>query len=333
MKLESAVLVRSARWLAVWLTLAGAVPAAGGVAPSVEPPLACRPVEVPGLQVALAQLRRRDVPARPGSPVATSVAAREDFDRVAAAVLGLDRAADAPLLETVFDALRRGHALPVGCGRHILARDRAAGRLLAAGYSALEVADVLTGVLGQADVDRAYAMRMAGASAADAAAHLEAAAAARARQRAERAEAEAMKRRATGEPPAMRALSPALREAVGRLAQAHGLDANLVRAVIAAESGGESAAVSGAGAIGLMQLMPATARMLGVDPWDPFDNLRGGITYLSQLVREFGTVRDALIAYNAGPSHAERVQRGDAVLYGETRRYLDAIDRAYPLDR
>jgi soluble lytic murein transglycosylase-like protein len=80
-----------------------------------------------------------------------------------------------------------------------------------------------------------------------------------------------------------------------------------------------------------MQLMPATAAALRVDPWDPLDNLRGGIAYLAALLRRYGTPMLALVAYNAGPQHAERVRAGRAVPYRETRRYLDAIHAEYPL--
>ena len=71
--------------------------------------------------------------------------------------------------------------------------------------------------------------------------------------------------------------------------------------------------------------------MLGVNPYDPLENLRGGISYLAGLLQNFGNVRDALIAYNAGPQHAERVRRGLATPYGETQRYLDPIAHTYPL--
>jgi soluble lytic murein transglycosylase-like protein len=86
------------------------------------------------------------------------------------------------------------------------------------------------------------------------------------------------------------------------------------------------------GAIGLMQLMPGTAAMLGVNPRDPLDNLRGGIAYLSGLLRTYNDVRLALIAYNAGPDHANRVIRGEVTIFPETRRYLDDIGAIYSLD-
>ena len=116
-----------------------------------------------------------------------------------------------------------------------------------------------------------------------------------------------------------------MRDTIHRYATFYGVDPSLVHAMVDAESRGDQQAVSARGARGLMQLMPGTARMLGVNPHDPLDNLRGGIQYLAGLVRQFGDVSSALIAYNAGPTHAERVRRGEAVLYGETRRYLERI--------
>ena len=123
-----------------------------------------------------------------------------------------------------------------------------------------------------------------------------------------------------------------LEEDLATFAAEHRVPADLVRAVVAAESAGNPRAVSSAGAIGLMQLMPGTAASLGVDPWQPRENLRGGITYLGSLLRAFdGNTRLALIAYNAGPQHAREVRAGRAVAYRETRQYLAAIGARYPL--
>jgi soluble lytic murein transglycosylase-like protein len=60
--------------------------------------------------------------------------------------------------------------------------------------------------------------------------------------------------------------------------------------------------------------------------------VRGGIALLADLLQTYGNVRDALIAYNAGPTHADQVRRGERGLFDETRRYLEAIGRTYPLD-
>jgi soluble lytic murein transglycosylase-like protein len=89
--------------------------------------------------------------------------------------------------------------------------------------------------------------------------------------------------------------------AVEYAAKSTGLDADLIRAVIQVESSFRTDAVSGCGAQGLMQLMPGTAREMGVeDPFDALDNVMGGAGYLKKLLNRFGDVRLALAAYNTG---------------------------------
>jgi soluble lytic murein transglycosylase-like protein len=114
--------------------------------------------------------------------------------------------------------------------------------------------------------------------------------------------------------------------AVRAVAARHGLAPELLDAVAQQESGYRASAVSPAGAVGVMQLMPTTARALGVDPRNPVESLDGGAAYLkAQLVRFGGRIDLALAAYNAGP---EAVQRHAGVPpYRETRAYVAATLR------
>lgn len=109
-------------------------------------------------------------------------------------------------------------------------------------------------------------------------------------------------------------------------ARQYQLDPSLIRAVIHAESGFNPKARSRAGAQGLMQLMPATAKELGTtDVWLPQQNIQAGSAYLARLLQQFnGDRRLALAAYNAGPG---AVSRYDGVPpFAETRAYLERVD-------
>jgi soluble lytic murein transglycosylase-like protein len=101
----------------------------------------------------------------------------------------------------------------------------------------------------------------------------------------------------------------------------------VVRAVISTESAFVPCAVSEKGAVGLMQLMPDTAKAMGVaDPMDPGDNLRGGIRYLGQLLERYGgDLSMALGAYNAGPGKVDKY--GGVPPIPETQKYVQDILR------
>jgi hypothetical protein len=106
-------------------------------------------------------------------------------------------------------------------------------------------------------------------------------------------------------------------------ARRHNVPEDLFLRLVRTESGFRPTAKSHKGAIGLAQLMPQTARSLGVNPHDPGQNLEGGARYLSQQYRRFGDWRLALAAYNAGPEAVERY-RGIPP-YAETQNYVKAI--------
>ena len=106
-------------------------------------------------------------------------------------------------------------------------------------------------------------------------------------------------------------------------ARRHNVPEDLFLRLVRTESGFRPTAKSNKGAIGLAQLMPYTARHLGVNPHDPKQNLEGGARYLSQQYRRFGDWRLALAAYNAGPEAVEKF-RG-VPPYAETQQYVRAI--------
>ncbi|AMD93195.1 hypothetical protein AXF15_08835 [Desulfomicrobium orale DSM 12838] len=111
---------------------------------------------------------------------------------------------------------------------------------------------------------------------------------------------------------------------VSRLCEKYGVEKSLVMAVIDVESGFNAAAVSSAGAQGLMQIMPATGKDLNLsDPFDPMENIDAGIRYLKYLLDTFPDKRLAVAAYNAGPNAVKKY--GDIPPYAETQGYVQKV--------
>jgi soluble lytic murein transglycosylase-like protein len=106
-------------------------------------------------------------------------------------------------------------------------------------------------------------------------------------------------------------------------ARQHGVPEDLFLRLVQQESGWNTGAVSSKGALGLAQLMPGTAELLGVDPYDPEQNLEGGARYLRMQYNTFGTWPLALAAYNAGPGAVE--DHGGIPPFDETQNYVQVI--------
>jgi len=117
------------------------------------------------------------------------------------------------------------------------------------------------------------------------------------------------------------------KELVRQAAARHGLPEAFLLSVAAAESGYRQEAVSPKGAVGIMQLMPATARELQADPRDPIQNVDAGARYLRSLLLKYlddpYQVRKALAAYNAGPGAVDRY--GGVPPYTETLRFIERV--------
>ena len=119
-----------------------------------------------------------------------------------------------------------------------------------------------------------------------------------------------------------------LDSAIDEISARYGVDEKLVRSVISVESAWRPDALSPKGAIGLMQLMPGTARMLAVDPKDPVQNIEGGVKYLAQLSEKYsGDLEKTLAAYNAGPGRVDRY--GGIPPFKETEAYVKKVLKLY----
>jgi hypothetical protein len=119
-----------------------------------------------------------------------------------------------------------------------------------------------------------------------------------------------------------------LRLLIDRYARFFGLAPQLVQAVVQAESGYNVRALSSKGAMGLMQLMPGTAALLGVsNAWDPQQNVRGGSAYLAQQLERFGSVRLAVAAYHAGPNAVAKYK--GVPPYPDTQEYVERVLSLY----
>ena len=124
---------------------------------------------------------------------------------------------------------------------------------------------------------------------------------------------------------------PSAEELINAAANRNGLPAEFVRSVVAVESGFRADAVSSKGAIGLMQLMPSTAREYGANPNDPEQNVEAGTQYLRDLLWKYRNdphqVSRALAAYNAGPGAVDRYH--GIPPYRETLAYVERVLRKY----
>jgi len=119
-----------------------------------------------------------------------------------------------------------------------------------------------------------------------------------------------------------------IQQLVEKSAKAHNVDPLLVQSVIQVESNYNHFAVSSKGAEGLMQLMPGTARMLGVsNSFDPAENIEAGVKYLRYLQNVYQDDRLALAAYNAGPKAVDRYK--GAPPYAETQDYVNQVGQRY----
>jgi hypothetical protein len=207
-------------------------------------------------------------------------------------------------------------------------KDTYAYKMSLLGYSAKEIADVISGRITVRALDTATKMRQLGYSEKEVSNYLDGV---YRKNLANQKEAPGSEKKSSGLASKTIVGPPHLDELAVRFSEKHGLAPQIIRAIIKAESNWIPEAVSKKGAIGLMQLMPGTALLLKVDPYDPEQNVEGGVRYFSFLFDTFKNLDLALIAYNAGPGYAERYSQGKVSLYGETRQYVRLVKMYFAL--
>lgn len=265
---------------------------------------------------------------------AQSLSYWQQFQVVAARVLGGDNEWSLPSYSLAYDAFSDDAKITVTVSPGFKERDSFVSRMDMLGYTPQEITDVISGRLTLHALQQSGRMHALGYSEERVSAYLDQqyTSVLRYGDHDRRPQLAAYRYDAQQANSLPEGLSERkrLEHHVEQCARRYGIDPRLIRAIIQNESSWQVQAHSAVGAIGLMQLMPATAQMLGVDPLIPEQNIEGGIRYLAGLLELFnGDLDAALVSYNAGPSHARKWRKGGTVLYGETRKYLARIKNSY----
>ena len=227
-----------------------------------------------------------------------------------------------------YDAVRKAYSgeenIFVPLHKTLLEKDRYAYKMCLLGYSAKEISDVTDGRITVTALDNALKMRSRGHSEKEISSYLDSTY----KKYVARRRDSIMLEKRSRELSSTTVVAPSNFDAFAvKFSEKYGLNPHIIRAIVKAESNWSPRVVSRKGAIGLMQLMPGTALLLKVDPYDPEQNMEGGVRYFAFLLDTFKDLDLALIAYNAGPGYAERYSRGKASLYGETRQYVRSVKK------